>query len=305
MAFSGTDKVWMNGKLVDWKDATIHVATHVLHYGTGVFEGIRAYESKNGSAVFRLPEHMRRLYDSCRVYRMEPPWSLDELSAGRRSRPSAPTATSPATSGRWSIAATSPLGLNPRPCPVETRRSSCGSGTRCSAPRPSSNGIDVGVSSWTRLAPNTLPAMAKATGQLRQLRPDQDAGDRRRLRRRHRARRERAGQRRQRPEPVPRARQRHLHAVAHLVDSAGHHARHRDHAGARSGLRGPRAARCRASSSTWPTRRSSAARRSKSRRSARSTRSPSATAGAGRSPRRCRSASSASSRAMCRTPTAG
>ena len=61
MAFTGKDQVWMNGKLVAWKDATVHVATHALHYGTGIFEGIRAYETKHGSAVYRLPEHMRRL----------------------------------------------------------------------------------------------------------------------------------------------------------------------------------------------------------------------------------------------------
>ena len=62
MAFSETGKIWMNGKLVDWKDATIHVATHAIHYGSGVFEGIRAYDSKHGTNVFRLPEHMRRLF---------------------------------------------------------------------------------------------------------------------------------------------------------------------------------------------------------------------------------------------------
>ncbi len=80
MAFSETGKVWMNGKLVDWKDATIHVATHVVHYGSGVFEGIRSYDSKKGPNVFRLPEHMRRLWDSCRVYRMDPPYSPDQFS---------------------------------------------------------------------------------------------------------------------------------------------------------------------------------------------------------------------------------
>ncbi len=83
MAFSETGKVWMNGKLVDWKDATIHVATHVVHYGSGVFEGIRAYDSKNGTNVFRLPEHMRRLWDSCRVYRMEPALHARAAQRGR------------------------------------------------------------------------------------------------------------------------------------------------------------------------------------------------------------------------------
>ena len=80
MAFSGNGTVWMNGTLVDWKSATIHVAAHVVHYGTGVFEGLRAYDSPSGTNVFRLEPHMRRLLDSCRVYRMEPRWSQDELS---------------------------------------------------------------------------------------------------------------------------------------------------------------------------------------------------------------------------------
>src|SRR5262245_66289992 len=80
MAFTETGKIWMNGKLVDWKDATVHIATHVVHYGTGVFEGIRAYDSRNGTNVFRLPEHMRRLWDSCRIYRMEPQHTLEQIT---------------------------------------------------------------------------------------------------------------------------------------------------------------------------------------------------------------------------------
>ena len=69
----------MNGSMVAWKDATIHVASHALHYGTGVFEGLRAYDSKTGTNVFRLEPHMRRMIDSCRVYRMEPKWSQKQL----------------------------------------------------------------------------------------------------------------------------------------------------------------------------------------------------------------------------------
>ena len=80
MGFTGTGKVWMSGSLVAWQDATVHVASHALHYGTGVFEGLRAYDSKTGTNVFRLEPHMRRLMDSCRVYRMEPRWSQDDLS---------------------------------------------------------------------------------------------------------------------------------------------------------------------------------------------------------------------------------
>ena len=76
MAFPGTGKIWMNGKLVDWKDATIHIASHVIHYGSGVFEGARCYATPKGSACFRLDAHMRRLQDSAKIYRMEYPLDL-------------------------------------------------------------------------------------------------------------------------------------------------------------------------------------------------------------------------------------
>ena len=162
MAFTGNDQVWMNGSLVAWKDATVHVATHALHYGTGIFEGIRAYKTKNGSAVYRLPEHMRRLYDSCRVYRMEPQWSFDELSAA--------VVETVRVNGYESCyirplvyRGLETLGLDPRPCPVDVSIIVWEWAAMYGA-EGLSKGIDVAVSSWTRLAPNTLPAMAKATG---------------------------------------------------------------------------------------------------------------------------------------------
>lgn len=151
----------MNGALVDWKDATIHVASHALHYGTGVFEGIRAYDSKTGTNVFRLEPHMRRLMDSCRVYRMEPRWSqpqfeqavIDTVRAnGFKSCYIRPLV----------YRGYEQLGLNPMPCPVDASivvwewDMMLGAGAL-------DQGIDVGVSSWTRLAPNTLPALAKGT----------------------------------------------------------------------------------------------------------------------------------------------
>ena len=161
MAFSETGKIWMNGKLVDWKDATIHVATHVVHYGTGVFEGIRAYDSKSGTNVFRLPEHMRRLWDSCRVYRMEPSFSLAELTDAVLETIRANNFKScyirPLIYRGYSQ-----LGVNPMPCPVDASVIVWEWGQYL-GDEALSNGVDVGVSSWTRLAPNTLPAMAKAT----------------------------------------------------------------------------------------------------------------------------------------------
>ena len=76
----GTGKVWMNGTLVDWADAKIHIASHVIHYGSGVFEGARCYATPRGSACFRLDAHMRRLYDSAKIYRMTPVLSEDALT---------------------------------------------------------------------------------------------------------------------------------------------------------------------------------------------------------------------------------
>src|SRR5918993_12135 len=160
MAFSETGKIWMNGKLVDWKDATVHVASHVIHYGSGVFEGIRAYDSKGGAHVFRLPEHMRRLADSCRVYRMEPPYSTSELSDalletirvnGYKSCYIRPLI----------YRGYGQLGVNPMPCPVDVSILVWEWDTPLGEDALA-RGVDVGVSSWTRIAPNTFPALAKS-----------------------------------------------------------------------------------------------------------------------------------------------
>jgi branched-chain amino acid aminotransferase len=161
MAFSETGKIWMNGKMVEWKNATIHVATHALHYGSGVFEGIRAYDSSRGTNVFRLPEHMRRLWDSLRIYRMESPYTLDELTEA--------VLDTIRVNGYKSCyirpllyRGYSQLGVNPLPCPVDASiivwEWEAYLGEEALA-----KGVDVGVSSWTRIAPNTFPALAKAT----------------------------------------------------------------------------------------------------------------------------------------------
>jgi branched-chain amino acid aminotransferase len=161
MAFSETGKVWMNGKLVPWKDATIHVASHVVHYGSGVFEGIRAYDSKGGTHVFRLPEHMRRLWDSCKVYRIEVPYSFEQLNAAVldtiRANGFKSCYIRPLIYRGYSQ-----LGVNPMPCPVETAIIVWEWDTMM-GDETLANGVDVGVSSWTRIAPNTFPALAKAT----------------------------------------------------------------------------------------------------------------------------------------------
>src|SRR5207248_10719367 len=81
MPIPATQFIWFNGKLVGWEKATVHVLAHALHYGSSVFEGIRAYATPNGVAIFRLQDHMRRLFDSAKVYRMQIPFSLEQLSA--------------------------------------------------------------------------------------------------------------------------------------------------------------------------------------------------------------------------------
>lgn len=161
MAFSGNGKIWMNGKFIDWQDATIHVASHVIHYGTGVFEGIRAYDSSRGTHIFRLDGHMSRLYDSCRVYRMDVPYSCEHLTDA---------VINTVRENGFKSCYIRPLiyrgyeqlGVNPMPCPVEVAIIVWEWDAYLGADALE-NGVDVGVSSWTRIAPNTFPAMAKAT----------------------------------------------------------------------------------------------------------------------------------------------
>ena len=303
MAFAGTGKIWMNGSLVDWKDATIHVASHALHYGTGVFEGIRAYDSKTGTNVFRLEPHMRRLMDSCRVYRMEPQWSQAELSQavldtvrvnGFKSCYIRPLVYRGYDS----------LTLDPRPCPVDASVVVWEWSLMMGA-EALEQGIDVGVSSWTRLAPNTLPALAKGTANYANSAlikmqamldgyADAIALDESGLLS------EGSGQNlflvRDNVIYTPSLGSSVLQGITR---ETRHHAR-------RTTWVSPCGKRpFRASSCTWRTKRSSAARLSRSPPFDRSTKSPSATASADRSPRRCSSASSASSAASCPTRTTG
>jgi branched-chain amino acid aminotransferase len=160
MAFSGTGKVWMNGTLVDWAQATMHVASHIIHYGSGVFEGARCYDTPKGSACFRLDDHMRRLYDSARIYRMK--YDLDQ--------PALTTAVLDTIKANGLAACYmrpliyrgyNTLGVNPLPCPVECLILVWEWGPYLGADALEA-GVDVRVSSWTRSAPNTFPTMAKS-----------------------------------------------------------------------------------------------------------------------------------------------
>lgn len=153
--------IWMSGEFVPWKEAKVHVLIHALHYGSAVFEGIRAYKTKRGTAVFRLKEHLKRLLDSAKIYRMESPYTLEELSDvtvelikknGLEECYIRPLIYR----GYYS------LGVNPFECPVEVSIAAWKWG-RYLGPEALENGVDVMVSSWNRMAPNTFPAMAKAT----------------------------------------------------------------------------------------------------------------------------------------------
>lgn len=161
MAFSGTGKVWMNGKLVDWANATMHVAAHVIHYGSGVFEGARCYNTPKGSACFRLDAHMRRLFDSARIYRME--YHLDQDAMTTAVLDTIKANGLPACYIRPLLyRGYNALGVNPLPCPVDGLILVWEWGAYLGADALE-NGVDVRVSSWTRSAPNTFPAMAKST----------------------------------------------------------------------------------------------------------------------------------------------
>jgi branched-chain amino acid aminotransferase len=161
MAFPGTGKIWMNGKLVEWKDAHIHIASHVIHYGTAVFEGARCYATPKGSACFRLDAHMRRLQDSAKIYRMTYPldlvgWQNAVLDTIRANQMKACYIRPILYRGYET------LGVNPLTCPVDAAIILWEWGAYLGQDALE-QGVDVKVASWSRMAPNTLPAMAKSS----------------------------------------------------------------------------------------------------------------------------------------------
>ena len=161
MAFPGSGKIWMNGSLVEWADAKIHVASHVIHYGSGVFEGARCYSTPRGSACFRLDAHMRRLYDSARIYRMVPEIDLQHLRDAVvetiRANEFKACYIRPIVYRGYHA-----LGVNPFPCPIDVAILTWDWGAYLGADALE-NGVDVRVSSWARSAPNTFPTLAKTS----------------------------------------------------------------------------------------------------------------------------------------------
>jgi branched-chain amino acid aminotransferase len=157
-----TEKIWMNGELVDWDDARIHVGAHGLHYGTGVFEGIRCYDTPKGPAVFRLTDHLQRLHDSARLIDMELPYGVDELRAATND---VLTACSLRECYIRPIAfyGFGQLGVKARGNPVETAIMAWPWGTYLGEEALRS-GIRTKISTWQRIPPNVIPHASKATG---------------------------------------------------------------------------------------------------------------------------------------------
>jgi branched-chain amino acid aminotransferase len=162
MAFAGTGKIWMNGKLVDWADARIHVASHVIHYGSGVFEGARCYDTPKGSACLRLDAHVRRLLASAKIYRMDSPYTHEQIEVAILDTIKA-NGFKACYIRPLMYRGYNALGVNPMPCPVDLSVMVWEWGTYLGADALE-KGVDVCVSSWNRMAPNTFPSLAKATG---------------------------------------------------------------------------------------------------------------------------------------------
>ncbi|HEY1271925.1 MAG TPA: branched-chain amino acid transaminase [Terriglobales bacterium] len=159
MAIDKTENIWHNGKFVAWDDATIHVMSHVVNYGSSVFEGIRCYALPSGPAIFRAQEHIQRLVDSARIYRIDLDFTRDEIVSGMVELIS--------RNGVWPcyirpivLRGYGEAGVNPFNSPTEVYICNYPWGKYLGS--DASQGVDVCISSWTRLAPNTLPTMAKA-----------------------------------------------------------------------------------------------------------------------------------------------
>jgi branched-chain amino acid aminotransferase len=213
MPLTPTEKIWMDGELVDWADATVHVLTHTMHYGSGVFEGIRAYPTERGVAVFRLRDHIERLLPSAKVFMIDVPYTVDDLVDATR--------TVVRVNGLDDGCYIRPLvylgygemGLNPIPCPVNVSIAAWPWGTYLGDDGVA-NGVSMKISSWRRHDPNAVPTAAKGTGMYVELVAGQGGGDQGRLRRGHPARSRRQRQRVHRRE--------HLHRPQRPSDHPTH-----------------------------------------------------------------------------------
>lgn len=164
MAFEGGKLIWLNRRLVPWEQATVHVLSHALHYGSSVFEGIRVYKTPDGPKVFRLTDHIERLFDSAKIYRLPIPFERDELIAACKEVVLANKLRNGAYIRPIALRGYGEIGLAPKPDhPVDVAIAAWEWGAYLGA-EGLEQGVDVCVSSWQRVAPNTIPALAKAGG---------------------------------------------------------------------------------------------------------------------------------------------
>ena len=157
MPLQTTTNIWHNGQMIPWENATTHVMSHVIHYGSSVFEGIRCYTQGDRASIFRLPEHMRRMIDSAKIYRMPLPYTLEQLNQAVIDVVEA-NGVAPCYVRPFAFRGYGEIGVNPLKSPVEVYVANFPWGKYV----PGNAGADVCVSSWNRLAPNTMPSLAKA-----------------------------------------------------------------------------------------------------------------------------------------------
>jgi branched-chain amino acid aminotransferase len=162
MPITPTPKIWMNGDLVDWDKAQVHVLTHTLHYGTGVFEGIRAYETDQGPAVFRLTDHIERLFASAQIMGMEIPYTVDELVTATKETV-ASTGLDSCYIRPIAYYGYGEMGLNTLPCTVDVSIACWPLGAYLGDDAVN-QGVRMKISSWTRHDHNTMPPASKTTG---------------------------------------------------------------------------------------------------------------------------------------------
>jgi branched-chain amino acid aminotransferase len=160
MPFEKAEKIWMNGEMVNWDDAKIHVLSHVIHYGSSLFEGERCYKTKNGPAIFRLQAHTDRLFNSCKIYRMKIPYTKEEINQAVidliKINKLDECYIRPVVYRGYEQ-----LGVDPTGCPIDVCIAVWRWG-KYLGPEALEKGVPVCVSSWNRMAPNTMPDMAKS-----------------------------------------------------------------------------------------------------------------------------------------------
>jgi len=163
MPITPTKKIWMDGELVDWDKATTHVLTHTLHYGTGAFEGIRAYKTPNGVAVFRLREHIQRLFNSCKILMMDVPFTPDELFEATKDVVRVNELHDGCYIRPLVYLGYGEMGINTLPCPVNVAIAAWPWGAYL-GDHGVENGVRMKISSWNRHAPNAMPTASKTVG---------------------------------------------------------------------------------------------------------------------------------------------